>query len=85
MALTGFVHSYNEKYEAERAVKRVSGVVGVANDIEVRLRSVDERPDPEIARDAVAAIKSQLPVSYEKIKVSVSHAWASSAWHWLAS
>jgi osmotically-inducible protein OsmY len=76
VALTGFVHSYNEKYEAERAVKRVSGVVGVANDIEVRLRSVDERPDPEIARDVVAAIKSQLPVSYEKIKVSVSHGWA---------
>jgi osmotically-inducible protein OsmY len=75
VALTGFVHSYSEKYEAERAAKRVVGVVGVANDVEVRLRTIDARPDPEIARDAVAAIKTQLPVTYEQIKVSVSHGW----------
>jgi osmotically-inducible protein OsmY len=75
VTLTGFVHSYNEKYEAERAAKRVSGVIGVANDIEVRLPSIDERPDPEIARDAVAAIKTQLPVTYDQMKVSVSRGW----------
>ena len=75
ITLTGFVHSYNEKYEAERAAKRVSGVIGVANDIEVRLPSIDERPDPEIARDAVAAIKTQLPVTYDQMKVSVSRGW----------
>jgi osmotically-inducible protein OsmY len=39
--------------------------------------SVDERPDPEIARDAVVAIKSQLPVSSEKIKVIVKNGWIS--------
>lgn len=50
VTLTGFVRSYSEKYEAERDAKRVSGVVGLANDIEVRLPSSDERPDPEIAR-----------------------------------
>ncbi len=37
--------------------------------------SVDERPDPEIARDAVAAIKSQLPISSENIKVIVKDGW----------
>jgi osmotically-inducible protein OsmY len=47
VTLTGFVHSYNEKVEGERAAKRVAGEVGVANDIEVHLRDVDERPDPE--------------------------------------
>jgi osmotically-inducible protein OsmY len=75
VTLTGFVHTYNERYEAERAAKRVNGVVGIANDIEVRLRSIDERSDPEIARDAVAAIKSQLPITGENIKVTVSHGW----------
>jgi hypothetical protein len=35
----------------------VAGVVGVANDIEVRLPVVDERPDPEIVRDAVSALE----------------------------
>jgi osmotically-inducible protein OsmY len=75
VTLTGFAKSYTDKYEAEAAAKRVAGVVAIANDIEVRLPSVDERPDPEIARDAVAAIKSQLPISSEKIKVVVKNGW----------
>jgi hypothetical protein len=33
------------------------GVVGVANDLEVRLPSIDQRPDPDIARDAVEGMK----------------------------
>ena len=75
VTLAGFVKSYTDKYEAETAAKRVSGVVGVANDLEVRMPSVDERPDPDIARDAVAAIKSQLPISSEHIKVVVKNGW----------
>src|SRR3979490_1523911 len=75
VTLTGFVRSYTDKYEAEAAAKRVAGVAGVANDIEVRMPSVDERPDPEIARDAVAAIKNQLPISSEHIKVIVKDGW----------
>jgi osmotically-inducible protein OsmY len=75
VTLTGFVHSYVDKYEAEAAAKCVAGVVGVANDIEVRLRNVDAKPDPEIAREAVAAIKSQLPYSWENIKVIVKDGW----------
>ncbi|HEY2530932.1 MAG TPA: BON domain-containing protein [Xanthobacteraceae bacterium] len=75
VALTGFVKSFLDRYEAEAAAKRVAGVVGVANDLEVRLPSVDERPDPDIARDAVAALKTQLPVSSEHIKVIVKSGW----------
>jgi osmotically-inducible protein OsmY len=75
VTLAGFVRSYTEKYQAETAAKRVVGVKGVANDIEVRMPSVDERPDPEIAREAVAAIKTQLPISSEHIKVVVKHGW----------
>jgi hypothetical protein len=52
VTLTGFVRSYMQKLTAEADAKRVAGVIGVANDIEVRLPSIDERPDPEIARDA---------------------------------
>jgi osmotically-inducible protein OsmY len=75
VTLAGFVKSYTDKYEAEAAAKRVAGVSGVANDIEVRMPSVDERPDPDIAREAVAAIKSQLPISSEHIKVVVKNGW----------
>ena len=75
VTLTGFVRSYGQKYEAEKAVKRVAGVLGVANDLEVRLPGIDERPDPDIARDAVAALKTQLPFSSERIKVTVKNGW----------
>ena len=75
VTLSGFVRSYNDKWEAERDAKRVAGVLGVANDLEVRLPNIDERPAPDIARDAVAAIKSQLPFSYEQIKVVVKNGW----------
>lgn len=69
VALTGFVRSYSQRTQAERDAKRVAGVVGVANDIEVRLPVIDQRPDPDIARDAVSALKSELPYSSENIKV----------------
>jgi osmotically-inducible protein OsmY len=75
VTLTGFVRSYSQKYEAERAVKRVLGVAGVANDIQVRLPSENQRPDPEIARDAVAALKTELPYSSQNIKVTVKDGW----------
>ena len=75
VTLAGFVKSYSEKYQAEAAAKRVSGVAGVANDLEVRIPSVDERSDPEIARDAVSAIKSQLPFSWDRVKVLVKNGW----------
>jgi osmotically-inducible protein OsmY len=75
VALTGFVRSYTQRYQAERAAKRVAGVLGVANDIEVRLPSGNERPDPEIARDAVAALKTELPYSSENMKVTVKSGW----------
>jgi osmotically-inducible protein OsmY len=77
VTLAGYVKSYTHKYEAEAAAKRVASVRAVANDLEVRLPSVDERPDPDIARDAVAAIKSQLPISSEHIKVVIKNGWVS--------
>jgi osmotically-inducible protein OsmY len=75
VTLVGFVKSYTEKFEAEAAAKRVAGVVGLANDLEVRLPGGVERPDPEIARDAVAAIKTRLPFSAEHIRVIVKDGW----------
>ena len=75
VTLTGFVKSYTEKFEAEADAKRVVGVVGLANDLEVRLPGSAERPDPDIARDAVAAIKARLPFTAEHIRVVVKNGW----------
>ena len=75
VTLTGFVRSYMQKYQAETDAKRVAGVIGIVNDIEVRLPGVDERSDPEIARDAIAQIKSELPYSWDRIRVVVNRGW----------
>ena len=75
VTLAGFVRSYSQKWEAERDSKRVSGVVGIANDIEVRLPAIDQRPDPDIARDVVAAIQTQLPFWHDHIKPVVKNGW----------
>jgi osmotically-inducible protein OsmY len=75
VTLTGFVRSYTQKWQAESDAKRVAGVVGVANDIEVRLPTGSERPDPEIAREAVSALKNELPYSSENMKVLVKNGW----------
>jgi osmotically-inducible protein OsmY len=75
VALSGFVRSYGQKTQAERDAKRVAGVVGVANDIEVRLPVLDERPDPDIVRDAVTALQTELPYSSDHIKVVAKGGW----------
>jgi osmotically-inducible protein OsmY len=75
VSLTGFVSSYAQKLQAEADAKRVSGVKGVANDIEVRLDSTDSRPDPQIARDVVAQLKFELPLSHASIKSIVTNGW----------
>ena len=73
VTLSGFVHSYWDKDAAEKAAKRVYGVRGVANDIEVRLGST--RTDPEIAREAVHELESHISIPNEKIKVTVKNGW----------
>jgi osmotically-inducible protein OsmY len=72
VTLTGFVRSFRQRRKAEESVKRVAGVIGVANNIEVRLPLIHRRPDPDVARDAIEEIKSDLPFSWEKIKLTIS-------------
>jgi osmotically-inducible protein OsmY len=78
VTLAGFTRSYSDRLEAEAAAKRVAGVLAIANDIEVRLPAIDQRPDPDIAQDAVAALKAELPISYDRIKVIVKDGWVTS-------
>jgi osmotically-inducible protein OsmY len=75
VTLSGFARSYGQRRAAQAAAKRVTGVLGVANDLEVRLPIIHQRPDPDIARDAVEAIKLWLPFSYEKVQVVVRDGW----------
>jgi osmotically-inducible protein OsmY len=73
VTLSGFVHSFWEKDAAEKAAKRVYGVKGVADDIEVKL--FWKQTDPEIARDAVHELESHVSIPADKIKVTVKGGW----------
>jgi osmotically-inducible protein OsmY len=75
VTLTGHVPSYAEKFAAERAAKRVHGVRAVANELDVKLPSGSQRTDEDIAVAAVNALKSNLFVPADKIKVVVNHGW----------
>jgi osmotically-inducible protein OsmY len=71
VTLAGFVRSYGQKLRAEEDAKRVPGALALANDLEVRLPVINRRPDPDIARDAVAALRSELPYAVDEIRVIV--------------
>jgi osmotically-inducible protein OsmY len=61
VTLTGVVHSYTARHQAEQDAKRVAGVAAIANELEVRLPAPDMRSDSELAEDAVLALASQVP------------------------
>ena len=73
VTLSGFVPTYWDKDAAEKAVKRVYGVKGVANDIAVK--PLWQRIDPEIARDAVHELESHVSIPADRIKVTVKDGW----------
>jgi osmotically-inducible protein OsmY len=75
VTLTGYVSSYAERYEAEKAAKRVRGVKAVVNEIEVKLPGSSQRTDENIAEMAVNALRSNVVVPADDIKITVSKGW----------
>jgi osmotically-inducible protein OsmY len=71
VTLTGYARSYFEKHQAELAVKRIAGVAAIVNDLQVRPSVGATSTDPEIARAALAALKAELPESWESIRPTV--------------
>ena len=68
VALTGFVRTFAEKANAEKAAKSVRGVLFIANDIDVRPST---RTDPEIACDVQHVLKSHAMVPESDITATV--------------
>src|SRR4051794_34488149 len=61
-----------KRYAAERATKRVLGVKAVADELDVKLPGDTQRSDEDIAIAAVNALKANVSVPADKIKVTVS-------------
>ena len=75
VTLGGHVPFYADKVFAEKAVKSVAGVRGLANDIEVKPNMAHQRPDSDIAESAVNALKASVAVPADAIKVVVRDGW----------
>ena len=75
VTLTGWVDSYFKRWSAEDAALRVRGVKAVANEIEVRLSSDDERTDIDIAADATRALEVDASIPAGKVQATVSKGW----------
>jgi osmotically-inducible protein OsmY len=75
VTLDGYVDSFAGKWTAERVASGVRGVKAVANDVEVRIPFGSQRPDPDIAAAAVNALKWDIFVPDDRIKVTVDKGW----------
>ena len=75
VTLTGVVGSYTEKWDAESAAKRVYGVQGLANDLEVVINTAEYRDDSDIAHSALNALAWNFSVPKDKVKVTVAKGW----------
>lgn len=73
VTLTGFARGFRQRRKAETFTRGIAGVIGLVNDIQVRLPLLQRRPDPEIARDALEAINRRLPYSGDRIRIVVEN------------
>ena len=75
VTLGGFVDSYADKRKAEGVAARVKGVKAIANEIEVALPTVSKRTDPDIARAVLDALRWNVAVPRDAIRVKVEDGW----------
>ena len=75
VTLAGHVGTYSEKWDAERAVQRVSGVKALAVEIDVKLFGANERTDADIARSAENVLEWTTYCPRDSIKVMVEKGW----------
>lgn len=73
VTLRGEVSTYAQKWNAERAAERVSGVRGVADEIVIQ-RSM-KRPDREIAKAAADVIRWNSTLPDDRVLVEVEDGW----------
>lgn len=71
VTLSGIVDSYPKKIVIERSVKKVAGVKGIAEDIEVHLIDAHKKSDSEIAQVVLDALHWHSAAPFERISILV--------------
>ncbi len=75
VTLAGHVASYAEKCAAERAAGRISGVRGIAEELEIRYPQGIGRDDESIVRQALNVLDWDLCVPSDTVRVKVENGW----------
>jgi osmotically-inducible protein OsmY len=73
VTLSGEVRSFAESEAAEEAALAVTGVLDVANEIQIESTRPNSPSDAEVAHSVRMALESQMRCSHEHIKSCVSH------------
>lgn len=86
VTLHGFVKSFAEKLAAERAVRHVSGVKAIAEELKVRYASDAKTADHEIAKRISDMFTWNSLIPQNTIRVKVEHGWVTltgeAKWHY---
>lgn len=75
VTLTGHVSSYAEKFGAERAAKRVTGVSALANELDVKPPGPKLVTDEDLAIACRRALLAEIAVSASRLRVIVHQGW----------
>jgi osmotically-inducible protein OsmY len=75
VTLDGEVSSFAEKWSAERAAQRVTGVQALAVGLDVKLSALGKRSDSDIARSAQTALHWCSSCPSEAIQLMVEDGW----------
>jgi osmotically-inducible protein OsmY len=73
VTLTGYVENFAQKVAAEHAAERVTGVKAIAEELHVKLPGATARTDTEIAHTIIEALKWDVEVPNDGIKVKVEN------------
>ncbi|KPN90567.1 BON domain-containing protein [Pseudomonas nunensis] len=77
VTLAGHVNSYVEKWAAEQAVQKISGVRALAVEMDVKLPGLSQRNDADVARSADSALEWATNLPKDSIKIQVEGGWVS--------
>lgn len=75
VTLSGYVSTFSERWQAENAAKRVSGVEAVANGLEIKTNAAQMPDDVSIAQRALSALEWDASVPKGTVKITVSRGW----------
>jgi osmotically-inducible protein OsmY len=75
VTLIGYVASYAEKYAAQAAAGRVTGVRAIADDMKVRYLPGVDHGDAELASRALDVISWDLSVPKSRVEIKVENGW----------